>query len=159
VPGRVVISSAGLGQAATPLCLSWFGNDIAASDIAACAGAAYYILPPCWCMDQSVWSALAAEPVLPVPSAGPGVPDSALDNPNAVLADTTGQTSQDMSNQQIAANQQQAAAAALNLPTYPNSSDEPAPDACESMIGISCPTTILVGIALAVGLFYLGGKR
>jgi hypothetical protein len=88
----------------------------------------------------------------------PKAPDIVYTNPNQVVPDTTGQTSQDLSNAAIAATQ--ALNASLNPPpTTP-------PDFCQTLSAnwpypfddIPCSSMLLYGAIAAVGLMFLFGR-
>jgi hypothetical protein len=138
-----VLNSAGLGQSA---------SDEAAQCVAL-GYASYLFNPSCWGQSYADWQAQFYGPntiniATPV---APAAPATALTDPNAVLADTTGDTSQDLSNAAILATQ--GANAAENPPTA---------DACQTLSNnwpypfgnMDCPTMLGYGIA-AVAIILL----
>jgi len=124
-----------------------------------CNSWAYWVTIPCWSLSQSAWAEAAALPAIPASVvAAPAAPASVYTNPNQVAPDTTGQTSQDLSNQAIQQTQANVQAFVSGVPDNPLGTD-----ACETFTanwpapfdGLTCPTVLLygVGIVAAVLIF------
>jgi hypothetical protein len=150
MPGRVVINSHGLGvTVAAPTSADW---------ISICSESMfeYAIHPPCWSESYSTW-AQAAVQQLSYPVAAPGSPATALTDPNAVLADTSGSISQDLSNQAILQTQANAQAAVNDVPA-----GTPI-DQCALYTanwpwpigGLTCPEMVIYGAVAAAVVFLL----
>ena len=103
----------------------------------------YLTASGCWNYSYDAWQQMAALPTIPVPTAAPAAPSTALTDPNAVLADTSGDTSQELSNAAIAEEQN-------DLQSFIDSlSDNPVPAAPCSFLNIDCGT---LAIAAAIGV-------
>jgi hypothetical protein len=150
---KIVINSEGLGDtpAITPQTTA-----LTPGTIWLCNSWAYWITIPCWQLSPQAWAEAAALPHIPTPTAGPGVPPTALTDPNAVLADTSGTIGQTVSNQQITQEQQDTGQwASEDLPDTPLGTDT-----CEQWTanwpepfnGMTCPTTFLYAGVAVLGI-------
>lgn len=144
---RLVVNSGGMGAAAPSLPAGPTLTSPGWQNACGVNYGSYLFNVDCWGYSYTDWQnafyAQAGTLTIPTPAAI-GTPSSALTDPNAVLGDTTGQISQDLSNQQISQTQQSLAAQ--------NPPGASATDSCMLYTGISC-TWLLV--AAGVGLIVI----
>lgn len=155
MPGRIAVRSHGLGDT-TVAPQTCYGDPVNLSNrnIGWCSSDAYFVLPYCWCLSQESWQ--AAGLLTPIPSSvvlAPGTPATALTDPNAVLADTTGATAQALSN---AALNQTAANVQGWVSAMPDNPLGTAP--CEWM-NVSCTWWAIIGIGAAALFLIKGGMK
>lgn len=165
---RLVINSEGLGDATTVTQSSGLApslNDPAWQAQCGQNFGTYLTDPWCWGDSWSNWqNAYMLSPSGGLTVTTPvtvGAPASGLTDPNAVLGDTTGATSQDLSNAAIAATQANNAGA---NPPDANSLG----DSCTALSAnwpypfdsLNCTEMMAIGgVTLAVLMFLLGGRR
>ena len=143
----MVINSGGLGAVSLPP-----GPSLNSPGWANACGLSYlsYLFNvDCWGESYSAWQqafyAQAGTLNVPAPAAL-GVPATALTDPNAVLADTTGAVAQGISDQQILQSQESIAGA-----------NPPGPALSCTWLNISCTTWVIGGVIGMLALVAIGG--
>lgn len=160
MPGRYAVQSHGLGDSSSPQYFTTgqtcFGQplNLSPSEISLCSGGGYWFLPECWCLSQEDWQAAAKLPTIPTSLVeAPGAPATALTDPNAVLDDTTGATSQALSNAALDQTASNVQSWVSSLP------DNPLGTAPCAWMNVSCTWWAIIGIGAAALFLIKGGLK
>lgn len=160
MPGRYAMRSHGLGDSSSPQYFTTgqtcYGQplNLSPSEISLCSSDWYWVLPECWCLSHESWQAAGNLPAVPTSLVAPlAVPATALTDPNAVLADTTGATAQAISNAQLNQTAANVQGWVSSLPDNPLGTEP-----CAWM-NVSCTWWAIIGIGAAALFLLKGGLK